>query len=123
MWDRIIDWFGDKLEKRELVRSFNKHAKQAFQNGKFPVQMKAKIVLGNKENKHSHSDFFSGFRISIVSHGFVSIEECYLIGTIIYSNQKLVRQLMRCGFDTLEIFGNNAAHGGYEIKLNRLLLE
>ena len=122
MWNNIISWFGDKYEKNKLVNEFNRRAAEAWDNGHAPTLLKAKIVLGNRKNKHSFSDFFSGFRIKATTGGSFSEEKCKIIGSIIMSDQQLVRKLMRLGFDTLEIFDENS-YTGFETGLQNLLLE
>jgi hypothetical protein len=123
MWQRIIEWFNDKYEKNQLVSEFNRSAALAWDKGDFPVFLKAKVVLGNSRFKHSNSDFFSGFRIKVVSMKIIDKEACKMIGLVIYSDQKLVRKLIRCGFDTLEVFGSNSNEDGYEIGLTQFLLD
>jgi hypothetical protein len=122
MWNNILSWFGDKFEKNKLVNEFNRSAAEAWDTGNAPTLLKAKIVLGNRKNKHSFSDFFSGFRIKAATGGVLSEEKCKIIGMIIMSDQRLIRQLMRLGFDTLEIFSEDS-HTGFQTGLQNLLLE
>ena len=122
IWSRIADWFNDKLEKNQLVSEFNKKAANAWDEGDFPVLLKAKVGFGNSSFKHSQSDLFSGFKIKVVSMNVVDNDFCKVIGMVIYSDQKLVRKLIRCGFDTLEVFGKNASEDGFEIGLTQFLL-
>ncbi len=42
-WNRIIDWFRDRSERSQLIRSFNDSAKNAFIIGEAPTLLKAKI--------------------------------------------------------------------------------
>ena len=122
MWQNIISWFGDKLEKQSIVRQFNKSAANAWDAGDVPTLLKAKVSWGNSNNKHSFSDTFSGFRIIAMTGSNMSLEKCKIIGMIIMSDQVLLRQLMRVGFDTLEVFSNTTSDG-FEAGLRNLLIE
>lgn len=48
-------------------------------------------------------------------------ERCSMVAMIILSNQTLVRRLIRCGFDTIEIYGDGG--DGYTAALRQLLLD
>lgn len=122
MWQNIISWFGDKLEKQSIVSQFNKSAAYAWDNGDVPTLLKAKITWGNSKNKHSFSDSFSGFRILAMTGSYMSLEKCKVIGMIIMSDQVLLRKLMRVGFDTLEVFSDTSSDG-FEAGLRNLLIE
>jgi len=123
IWNRILDWFSEKSEKTKLVKEFNRKAADAWDSGDFPVFLKAKVSYGNSDYKHSNSDFFSGFKIKVVSMNEVDNDVCRLIGMVIYSDQNLVRKLIRCGFDTLEVFGSKSTEDGFEIGLTQFLLK
>ena len=120
MWNFITEWFGNKLEKKELVREFNFRASRAWDNGEAPTLLQARISWGNSQNKHSFSDVRSGFRIKAVTGVLLASEQCKVIGLLIMSDQELVRKLIRLGFDTLEVFGTGG--GEYKIGLTNLLL-
>jgi len=49
LWNNILDWFGDRSERYNLIRSFNFSAKNAFVRGIAPTLLKAKISKGNRE--------------------------------------------------------------------------
>tara|TARA_B110000008_G_C16532015_1_gene388584 strand:+ start:117 stop:482 length:366 start_codon:yes stop_codon:yes gene_type:complete len=119
IWNNIIDWFNHQAEKDDQIRIFNDNAKKAFINGDFPTLLKAKKSWGNRNYKHAFSDFRSGFRITASNKHSISIDQCKIIGTIIMGNQKLVRTLIACGFDTLEVFGMEG--DGFQTGLNLLL--
>ena len=56
LWNNILDWFEDRSERSNLVRSFNSSAKNAFISGVAPTLLKAKISKGNREFKEIHTD-------------------------------------------------------------------
>ena len=122
MWQNIISWFGDKMEKQSLVSEFNRNAAFAWDSGAAPTLLKAKMTWGNSKNKHSFSDTFSGFRINAMTGSYMSLEKCKIIGMIIKSDQVLLRKLIRVGFDTLEVFSETSS-SGFETGLQNLLLE
>lgn len=121
MWNNIFDWFNHHAEKNELVREFNQNAKNAFINGQAPTLLRAKIVWGNRRYKHAFSDLRSGFRIKVTNKGTVNLEFCKIIGMLITQDQVLVRKLISCGFDTLEVFGMEG--DGFQTGLTLLLSE
>lgn len=121
MWVYITEWFNHHAEKNQLVREFNQNAKNAFINGKAPTLLRAEIVWGNRRYKHAFSDFRSGFRIKVTNKGTVNIEFCKIIGLLITQDQVLVRKLISCGFDTLEVFGMEG--DGFQTGLTLLLKE
>ena len=67
MWgsvDFIVNWFNDFSERRRLVRSFNRSAKQAFISGVAPTLLETKISNGDSAFRHNFSKLFGGgFRI------------------------------------------------------------
>lgn len=121
MWNSIVTWFGETLERNRLVSDFNRNAAHAWDTGEAPTLLKSKITWGNSNNKHNFSRTYSGFRINATTGGFMNREQCGAIGMIIMSDQALVRRLIRCGFDTLEVYGDNG--NGFETGLQNLLLE
>ena len=121
MFENILSWFNEKLDRNRMVRDFNYRAAASWDNGEAPTLLKAKITWGNSINKHNFSHTYSGFRIKAQTAGIMNKETCTMIGNIIMSDQKLVRRLIRNGFDTLEIFGTDS-YSGYETGLTNLLL-
>lgn len=121
MWNTIITWFGETFERTSLVSNFNRNAAQAWDSGVAPTLLKARITWGNSNNKHNFSRTYSGFRIKAATGGYMNREKCGVIGMIIMSDQTLVRKLIRCGFDTLEVYGDSG--NGFETGLQNLLLE
>jgi hypothetical protein len=108
MWDRIIkikEWFGEIYERHSIVSNFNKTAKMAFISGLAPTQLKASISSGDSNYRHSFSSFRSGFRIVALTGNPLSREAMKDIGNFILLDTSFVRQLVSCGFDTLEVTG------------------
>lgn len=121
VWNNLRDWFNHHAEKTQLVREFNQNAKNAFINGQVPTLLKAQTVWGNSKFKHALSDWRSGFKIKVANKGEVSLEFCKIIGMLIVQDQVLVRKLISCGFDTLEVFGKEG--DGFQTGLTLLLTE
>jgi len=91
---------------------FNQSAKAAFIEGVVPSLLEASISRGNKAYKHQFSDYFnSGFRIKAFKGEALSKNELSQIGATITSDDKLIRQLVVLGFDTLEIYGDKNYYG------------
>ena len=104
MWENISMWFSDLRERRELLRSFNYAAKQAYMFEEVPILLQASITLGRSEYRTNYSWIRSGFRIKTLTSGyFMQNHEAGVIAMIILSNTTLVRQLITLGFDTLEV--------------------
>lgn len=103
-WSKIITWFREANERQRCVNDFNDAAKNAFIANIVPVYLKSEISRGNRNYKHSMSNFFfSGFRIKTLSGRSLSYSEVEAIGLAIHTNQELMRKLATLGFDTLEI--------------------
>lgn len=111
-WNRIIDWFQDRSERNRLVRSFNDSARHAFVAGLAPTLLKASISRGEKSFRHQFSNWLnSGFRIQAFTGRVLSKNELFLIGTVIISDEILIRKLVVLGFDTLEVCGDKGIYG------------
>ena len=111
-WNRIVDWFQDRSERNRLVRSFNDSAKHAFVAGLAPTLLKASISRGEKSFRHQFSNWLnSGFRIQAFTGRVLSKNELFLIGTVIISDEILIRKLVVLGFDTLEVCGDKGIYG------------
>lgn len=111
-WNRIIDWFQDRSERNRLVRSFNDSARLAFVSGLAPTLLKASISRGEKSYRHQFSNWLnSGFRIQAFTGRVLSKNELILIGTVIISDETLIRKLVVLGFDTLEVCGDKGIYG------------
>lgn len=111
-WNRILDWFQDRSERNRLVRSFNDSARHAFVSGLAPTLLKASISRGEKSYRHQFSNWLnSGFRIQAFTGRALSKNELILIGTVIISDETLIRKLVVLGFDTLEVCGDKGIYG------------
>lgn len=104
--------FQDRSERNRLVRSFNDSAKHAFVAGLAPTLLKASISRGEKSFRHQFSNWLnSGFRIQAFTGRVLSKNELFLIGTVIISDEILIRKLVVLGFDTLEVCGDKGIYG------------
>ncbi|MBN1182369.1 MAG: hypothetical protein JXB49_08795 [Bacteroidales bacterium] len=111
-WNRIIDWFRDRSERGQLIRSFNDSAKNAFIVGDAPTLLKARISKGERTYRHQFSNWLnSGFRIQAFSGRQLAKEEIKQIGEVILNDNVLVRRLIVLGWDTLEIHGDQGIYG------------
>ncbi|PKP08883.1 MAG: hypothetical protein CVU09_13635 [Bacteroidetes bacterium HGW-Bacteroidetes-4] len=112
IWNNIIEWFKDRSEKAQLIRSFNDSAKNAFITNQAPTLLKAKISKGEKSYRHQFSNWLNtGFRIQAFSGRQLSKEEIKQIGEVILNDNILVRRLIVLGWDTLEIHGDKGNYG------------
>jgi myo-inositol catabolism protein IolC len=112
IWINIRSWFQERSERRDVILGFNQSAKAAFIEGIVPTLLEASISRGNKDYKHQFSDYFnSGFRIKAFKGEALSKDELSQIGATITSDDKLIRQLVVLGFDTLEIYGDKNYYG------------
>jgi hypothetical protein len=103
-WNKIVSWFREASERQRCINDFNDAAKNAFISNVAPVYLKSEISRGNRNYKHSMSNFFfSGFRIKTLTGRAMSYNEVEAVGLSIHTNQELMRKLVTLGFDTLEI--------------------
>lgn len=111
-WNNILDWFRDRSERSNLIRSFNESARSSFVSGNAPTLLKAKISKGERSYKHQFSNWHNtGFRIQAFTGRQLSKEEIIHIGKVILSDEILVRKLVVLGWDTLEIHGDEGTYG------------
>jgi hypothetical protein len=112
MWNRIVEWFRDRSERRKLLRSFNDAAQSAFVLGIAPTLLKARFSRGRAAYRHSFSDMLqSGFRIQAFTGQQLTRLEIVNIGEALLSDDVLVRRLIVLGFDTLEIHSDVGNYG------------
>lgn len=112
LWNNILDWFEDRSERSNLVRSFNSSAKSAFIRGVAPTLLKAKISKGNREYKHQFSNWMNtGFRIQAFAGRQLSKDELIKIANVVMSDEVLVRRLIVLGWDTLEVHTDEGNYG------------
>lgn len=111
-WNNILEWFKDRSERNQLVRSFNISARDAFIAGLAPTMLKASISRGNSEYKHQFSAWLNtGFRIQALSGRALSKDEMIVIGQVVLHDTVLVRRLIALGWDTLEIHDDSGIYG------------
>lgn len=112
MWHRLIDWFGEVRERYNLVRDFNKAAKNSFIAGQAPTLLEARVTMGSSDFKHAFSKFMAGgFRIKALSGQPLQKSELIEIGKVVLDNEELVRKLVALGWDTLEVHDVKGFHG------------
>lgn len=112
IWNSVVEWFQDRSERNQLVRSFNQAAKNAFINGLAPTMLKASISKGNSAYRHQFSAWINtGFRIQALSGRVLSKEEMLFIGQVVLSDTTLVRRMIALGWDTLEIHDDTGIYG------------
>lgn len=111
-WNNIVEWFQDRSERSNLVKSFNYSAKNAFISGIAPTLLKAEISKGDKSYKHQFSYWGNtGIRIKAFSGKALGRDEIKQIGKVILDDSTLVRKLVVLGWDTLEIHGDVGSYG------------
>lgn len=111
-WNRIISWFEDRNSRNELIRDFNKAARESFVRGYSPVILEACISKGNPNYRHSFSKpRGTGFRIMAMTGHQLSRTELEVLGATILGDDTLVRRLVVLGWDTLEIHCNEGVYG------------
>lgn len=111
-WNRILDWFEDRRDRTQLVRSFNRAAKSAFIKGAVPTLLSASVSRGDRAYRHQHSHWlYSGFRLVAFSGKQLSRPELKDVGLTVLQNPELSRQLVVLGFDTLEVQANVGQFG------------
>lgn len=104
VWSRIVDWFSNTTERRELLYAFNKAARNAYVLGITSTLIEAKTSVGETAYRHGFSKFLAGgFRIKALSGTALNREEQMQIGLVILSDDELVRHLISLGWDTLEV--------------------
>ena len=108
---KIKQWFINSYERNNLVNEFNSSSKDAFTTGMVPTYLKARTSRGDKEFRHQHSHFYSGFRIVVMGGEELTKQELIEVGRVILDDNVLVRKLVIYGFDTLEIHGERDKNG------------
>ena len=113
-WNKIINWFKDLSERDRLINDFNSSARGAFTQLSVGTLLEARSKRGCSEFRHECSSFFlpTGFCIKATKGTPLTKDEILYIGTVILTNQMLVRRLFVLGWDTLyveDIVGNKQA--------------
>ena len=114
LWNRIINWFRDLSERERLINEFNMSARVAFTQLSVGTLLEARSKSGCREFRHECSSFFlpTGFCIKATKGTPLTKDEVLYIGTVILTNEALVRRLFVLGWDTLyveDIVGNKQA--------------
>lgn len=112
-WNRIISWFEDRNSRNELIRDFNRAARESFVLELSPVLLESSISKGDPQYRHSFSKTLggTGFRIKAMTGRQLSKDEIVALGETILSNEKLVRRLVVLGWDTLQIHCDEGRYG------------
>ena len=105
LWIKITEWFSDRSDRTNLIRSFNQASRDSFTTGNIPVLLKASIARGYKPYRHQFSNIIggSGFRIKAMSGRQLQRDDIINIGAVVLNDNILVRRLVVLGFDTLEV--------------------
>ena len=105
IWNRIINWFRDLSERDRLINDFNVSASGAFTQLSVGTLLEARSKIGNRDFRHECSSLFlpTGFCIKATKGTPLTKEEILYIGTVILTNEALVRRLFVLGWDTLYV--------------------
>lgn len=111
-YQKILEWFSDRSDRRKLIDEFNRSAREAWVSGIAPVNMRATISRGCSLYKHQYSKWLaSGFRITAFAGMQLSKPQIMLLGTAILQDSVLVRRMVVLGWDTLEIQCDEGVYG------------
>ena len=58
IWSRIVDWFSNVTDRRELLSSFNNAAKNAYILGITPTLIEARTSVGEISYRHEFSNSY-----------------------------------------------------------------
>jgi hypothetical protein len=113
-WNRIINWFRDLSERDRLINEFNTSARCAFTQLSVCTLLEARTKKGERNFRHECSSFLlpTGFCIKATKGTPLTKDEIIYIGTVILTNESLVRRLFVLGWDTLyieDVIGNKQA--------------
>jgi len=112
IWNRVREWFTDRQERNALLHSFNQSAREAFVTGVAPTLLKASLSKGNSAYHHRFSHWlYSGFRITAFTGKTLTKSELVTIGTVVLSDDALVRRLVVLGWDTLQVQADQGTMG------------
>lgn len=114
IWNRIVQWFRDLSERERLINEFNISARVAFTQLTVGTLLEARSKSGFRDFRHECSSFLlpTGFCIRATKGVPLTKDEILYIGTVILTNETLVRRLFVLGWDTLyieDIVGNKQA--------------
>lgn len=113
-WNRIVNWFRDLSERDRLINDFNISARGAFTQLSVGTLLEARSKKGNRDFRHECSSLLlhTGFCIKATKGTPLTKDEILYIGSVILTNEALVRRLFVLGWDTLyveDIVGNKQA--------------
>lgn len=105
IWSKIIEWFKERSERDDMIKSFNYAARDIFEHYGAPTLLEAVVQKGDPAFRHECSSFLlkTGFCIRATSGRALSKEEMLYIGSLILNDQSLTRRLFILGWDTLTI--------------------
>lgn len=114
IWNRIVQWFRDLSERERLINEFNISARVAFTQLTVGTLLEARSKSGFRDFRHECSSFIlpTGFCIRATKGIPLTKDEILYIGTVVLTNEALVRRLFVLGWDTLyveDIVGNKQA--------------
>jgi len=108
IWSRILEWYYDTRDRQEYIIQFNRDFKKAYRLGHFPLLLKANVCSGNRDNSTQFSrNIFgisrSGLKIEAMSSSnfFLNKHVATMLALVILSNDRMCRDLLSMGFDTL----------------------
>lgn len=108
IWNRILEWWYDTRDRNVYVTSFNQDFKSAYRMGYFPVLLKVSICSGHPDYSSRFSTRFLGFsrsglKIDALSSSsfFLNKHVASMLALVILSNDRMCRDLLSLGFDTL----------------------
>lgn len=111
-YQKIVEWFRDRSDRRKLIDEFNMSAREAWINGIAPFNMQASVSRGYSYYRHQYSRWMaSGFRITLFSGRQLDKTQIILLGTAILQDTSLVRRMVVLGWDTLEIQCDEGYYG------------
>ncbi|MBP3419091.1 MAG: hypothetical protein J6K74_00665 [Marinifilaceae bacterium] len=104
-WNRIINWFRDLSARDRLINDFNRSAREAFTQLSVGTLLEARTKRGDANFRHECSSFLlpTGFCIRATNGIPLTKDEILYIGTVILTNEALVRKLFMLGWDTLYV--------------------
>lgn len=114
IWNKIVQWFRDLSERERLINEFNISARVAFTQLTVGTLLEARSKSGFGDFRHECSSFLlpTGFCIRATKGTPLTKDEILYIGTVVLTNEALVRRLFVLGWDTLyveDIVGNKQA--------------
>lgn len=106
--NRVLGFFvKDSAERRRFTEEFNFKARQGFQTLFVDTLLEASSCQGHPDPNYRHElsapVFASGFIVKAKAGAEIPVEDIITIGSIILSDQTLVRKMYVLHWDTLYI--------------------